>query len=157
MSFFIIIMLDHKYYLLCDPRGRIIGFVSLAKAYEYYEAHMPVELTDRLESRPEPSIVNVEDPFEIAPLLTGVIRKWGRESWGGIVLAEKAESLWRSGRRANLDWYRKGDRSVRSKLSAHEDQIVDLLQAGKTDEEIGNVLGVHYQTVTRFVNRLQLR
>jgi hypothetical protein len=157
MSFFIIIKLDQKYYLVCDPQGRIIGFVSLAKAYEYYEQHMPAELAERLESSPEPSILNIEDPFEIAPLLTGAITMWGSDSWGGIVLKDHVESLWRTGRRTNLDWYRKGDRLVRSKLSANENQVVEMLQAGKTDEEIGHVLGVHYQTVTRFVNRLQLR
>ena len=157
MSYLVIIKTCDEYLLMGDPQGRIIGFVSLAKAYEYYESHMPMGLSDRLESYPEPSIMNIDDPFKIAPMLTGAVKKWGRDSWGGIVLAEQAELLWRAGRRTNLDWYRKGDRSVRSKLSAHEDQIVELLQAGKTDEEIGNVLGVHYQTVTRFVNRLQLR
>jgi hypothetical protein len=157
MTYFVIIKVDGKYYLVSDPRGRIIGFVSLAKAYEYYEQHMPKKLADRLESCPEPSIMNIEDPFEVAPYLTGFVQKWDAYSWGGIVLKEQVELLWRSGRRTNLDWYRKGDRSVRSKLSAHESQVVEMLQEGKTDEEIGHVLGVHYQTVTRFVNRLELR
>lgn len=166
MPFIVILKADGRFYMMGDAQGNVIGFQTMAQAFEYFDAgkgeSIPMNGCVELKVADiAPSIISIPTFREVVEsilpervkvyrLVNGSIASIGLGTRSGV------GAYWERGRHKAFVWLRKGEGSANTKLRGKEDQVTQMIKDGLTDVQIARLLKVHYQTVTHFIQQMKL-
>ena len=171
MPYIVMFRMDRDYYIMTDSKARVVGYVREYDALKAFESAFKegfgIEFTElRLDRKHkpccEPSVLMVRRFDDIVTRIAAETPKRvliGSGNGTGIYAVTTrmgAGQFWRKGRNSELSWIRRGKKSANTKLRGREEEVITMMGEGMSDVQIGESLGVHYQTVGKFIQQMEL-